>query len=238
MQQLVLVPFQNYPPAVSPLVKKLGIANIRGMKEDNETPDIPALKDRLTWARERKGKSKADVANAVGISRPAYHDLESGNNQKTAYIVQIAEFLEVNPRWLALNKGTHLTMSIKQLDNNQSSNYDHPSLKKLEWADILTSVRAGTGILNAFTYEYRGEAMDGSKGPSIPTGSHLHVDPQAEPATGRVVLAILDDEPVVGVLSINGGRRYARPSSQQFTAVDITDGQIIGVVVKITSPMP
>lgn len=220
--------------------KMLGIANIRQMDKDNETPNLPLLKDRLIWARERRKLDQSAVADAVPIARPSYNDLESGKSKKTAFIVQIADILGVNPRWLALNQGTHLTMVIKEkaLDNHNSANYDHPSPKKLEWPDILTSVRAGTDTLSTFTYDYWGDAMDGSKGPSIPTGSELHVDPHAKQTPGRVVLAMLNNEPVIGVLSINGGRKYARPTSSQFSAIDITDGQVIGVVVKITSPMP
>lgn len=242
MQQLVLAPLSNASPYHAPLleslVKKLGSANIRAMKEDNETPDLPDLKDRLAWARERKKKTKADVANAVGISRAAYHDLESGNNHKTAYIVQIAEFLGVNPRWLALNKGSHFVTLVRQLpvENDNGTNY-HQQSPKLNWPDIKRIMQTGTK-LTRFEYEYFGDSMDGTKGPPVPSGSTLHIDPDAEQRPGRVVLAMLDDEPIVGVLSVNGTRRFARPTSAQFSAVDITDGRIIGVVVKITSPMP
>lgn len=238
MHQLVL-PYSALPAdAPRHLAKKLGAANIREMKTDNETPKLPLLKDRLAWARNRRSLTQAQVADAVGLKRPSYHDLESGKSKKTAYIAQIAEFLGVSSRWLATGEGLHFLTVVRQLpvENENGSNY-HQTSPKLNWSDLKTIMQTGTK-LTRFEYEFFGESMDGTKGPPVPSGSTLHIDPNAEQRTGRVVLAILNDEPVVGVLSTSGGRTFARPTSIQFSAVDITDGRILGVVVKITSPMP
>lgn len=59
------------------------------------------LRDRLKDARRKAGKTQAEVAEAVGMSQPAYQALESGKNQKSAYLPLIAQFFSVDPLWLS-----------------------------------------------------------------------------------------------------------------------------------------
>ncbi|WP_180007948.1 MULTISPECIES: S24 family peptidase [unclassified Acinetobacter] len=60
-----------------------------------------SLKDRLKDSRRKAGKTQAEVAEAVGMSQPAYQALESGKNQKSAYLPLIAQFFSVDPLWLS-----------------------------------------------------------------------------------------------------------------------------------------
>lgn len=59
-----------------------------------------SLKDRLKESRKKAGKTQAEVAEAVKISQPAYQALESGRNQKSSYLPEIAKFLGVDVDWL------------------------------------------------------------------------------------------------------------------------------------------
>lgn len=59
-----------------------------------------SLKERLKDSRRKAGKTQAEVAEAVGISQPAYQALESGKNQKSAYLPMIAQLFSVDPLWL------------------------------------------------------------------------------------------------------------------------------------------
>ncbi len=59
-----------------------------------------SLKERLKDSRRKAGKTQAEVAEAVGMSQPAYQALESGKNQKSAYLPLIAQFFAVDPFWL------------------------------------------------------------------------------------------------------------------------------------------
>lgn len=63
-----------------------------------------SLKDRLKESRARAKKTQAEVAEAVKISQPAYQALESGKNQKSAFLPLIAQVLGVDPYWLTTGK--------------------------------------------------------------------------------------------------------------------------------------
>jgi SOS-response transcriptional repressor LexA len=62
------------------------------------------LKDRLKDSRKKTGKTQAEVAEAVGMSQPAYQGLESGKNQKSAFLPMIAKYLGVDGYWLTTGK--------------------------------------------------------------------------------------------------------------------------------------
>lgn len=58
------------------------------------------LKDRLKDSRKRAKKTQKEVADAVGMSQPAYQALESGKNQKSSFLPLIAKLFNVDPIWL------------------------------------------------------------------------------------------------------------------------------------------
>lgn len=62
---------------------------------------MPDLASRLKDSRLRAGKSQTDVAEAVGIKQPTYQSIESGKTKKSAFIPMIAQYLGVDPLWLA-----------------------------------------------------------------------------------------------------------------------------------------
>lgn len=63
-----------------------------------------SLKERLKESRSKAKKTQAEVAEAVKISQPAYQALESGKNQKSAFLPLIAQVLGVDPYWLTTGK--------------------------------------------------------------------------------------------------------------------------------------
>lgn len=63
------------------------------------------LQSRLLRARKAAKKSQKAVSDAVGISQPAYSDLELGKSSSSSYLVQIANVLGVDPLWLATGEG-------------------------------------------------------------------------------------------------------------------------------------
>lgn len=58
------------------------------------------LKDRLREARKNAKKTQAQVAEAVGMKQPSYHQLESGRSNASVFLPKIARFLGVDVRWL------------------------------------------------------------------------------------------------------------------------------------------
>ena len=58
------------------------------------------LKDRVREARKKKGLSQARLAELVGVSQPTIMHIESGRNQSSTKIIDIARALGVSPEWL------------------------------------------------------------------------------------------------------------------------------------------
>lgn len=69
------------------------------------------LKDRLIFARKRKGLSQSQIAEKVGMSQPSYYKIENGLTQRSGYINEIAKVLEVDVDWLLTGKGSMLPVT-------------------------------------------------------------------------------------------------------------------------------
>lgn len=59
------------------------------------------LKDRIKMARERAGLTQQELADKVGVSQTTIMYLENGRNKSSSKIVDIANALKVDSRWLA-----------------------------------------------------------------------------------------------------------------------------------------
>ena len=92
------------------------------------------LKDRLKESRKKAGKTQAEVAEAVKISQPAYQALESGRNQKSAFLPMIAQFLGVDPYWLTTG-GNGDTFGEKDL--LKPTVVEYGSDNEFVWIDVV-----------------------------------------------------------------------------------------------------
>jgi transcriptional regulator with XRE-family HTH domain len=55
------------------------------------------LHERIRQAREARGLSQQEVADAVGISQPAVRKIESGETRKSRYLPEIMRYLRIAP---------------------------------------------------------------------------------------------------------------------------------------------
>ncbi|WP_335987148.1 helix-turn-helix transcriptional regulator [Acinetobacter bereziniae] len=81
---------------------------------------MKTLADRLKEARLKADKTQGEVADAAGIKQPTYQALEAGKTKKSAYLPEIAKFLNVDVEWLKTGEGSASTVqnkSDKTLDN-------------------------------------------------------------------------------------------------------------------------
>lgn len=85
-----------------------------------------SLKERLRESRKKAKKTQLEVAEAVKMSQPAYQALESGRNQKSAFLPLIAEFLKVDPIWLTTGKEPETNLSFS---NNPSIQSDENGIR-------------------------------------------------------------------------------------------------------------
>ncbi len=99
------------------------------------------LAQRLKESRLKADKSQTDVAKAVGIKQPTYQALEVGKTKKSAFLPLIAQFLNVDPYWLATGKESHSFGDVHIPTVVEHSLYDN-----FIWVDIVeASFSCGMG---------------------------------------------------------------------------------------------
>lgn len=64
------------------------------------------LKDRLTWARNRKGITQSELAHRAKVAQSTIASWENGARESGRKITALAEPLDVDELWLATGKGT------------------------------------------------------------------------------------------------------------------------------------
>lgn len=77
------------------------------------------FKDRLIESRKEANLTQAQIADKVGMSQPAYNHLETGKNQASAHLPQIAFYLGVRPYWLATGKGPKYEQEMLHVDEKE-----------------------------------------------------------------------------------------------------------------------
>ena len=76
-----------------------------------------SLRDRLRIARKEAKKTQAQVAEAVGMSQPAYQALETGRNKKSSFLPAIASYLKADVYWLTTGNGKIDSKSESQIQD-------------------------------------------------------------------------------------------------------------------------
>lgn len=160
------------------------------------------LATRLKAARKKAGKTQLEVATKVGISQPAYQALETGRNQKSAYLASISEYLGVELGWL-LNGEGKADKSINITPSSNISTID-TAVRRIP---LLDYVQAGlfhdvgydgiNSIGDSYTtYQgYKPECVfalrvEGlSMAPDFLPGDELIVDASLEAKPGSLVIA-------------------------------------------------
>ncbi|MEE4341444.1 LexA family transcriptional regulator [Pseudomonas alliivorans] len=87
----------------------------------------------------------------------------------------------------------------------------------------------------AFWLEVKGDSMTSTSAPSVPEGSQILVDTEADVRPGKLVIAKLADsnEATFKKLVEDGGVRYLKPLNPAYPTVQCSDDcKIIGVVVR------
>jgi transcriptional regulator with XRE-family HTH domain len=68
----------------------------------------------LKWARKRARLTQQQVADAAGMTQPAYSDLESGRSKSTALVASLAAALNVSALWLERGAGSPDLVSARE----------------------------------------------------------------------------------------------------------------------------
>ncbi len=74
--------------------------------QNTPTPTTGKLKDRLAWARERKGMTQQQLASAAKVAQSTIASWENGARETGRKITALADPLDVDELWLATGKGS------------------------------------------------------------------------------------------------------------------------------------
>ncbi|WP_288406659.1 LexA family transcriptional regulator [uncultured Acinetobacter sp.] len=161
------------------------------------------LAERLREARLKANKNQEEVAQAAGIKQPTYQALESGKTKKSAFLPEIAKFLDVDLDWLKDGKQSDVQKSkIYKLESNVSF-VDTPlrSIPLLDYVQAGLFHEVGYDGLNPLgtswtTYEgARPECVFSLKveglsmAPEFVPGDEIVVDGSLEAKPGSLVIA-------------------------------------------------
>jgi phage repressor protein C with HTH and peptisase S24 domain len=79
---------------------------------------MKTLADRLSWARTQARLTQQELAKATGVAQSTIASWESGARESGRKIAVVADFLSLNPLWLAEGKGLpHAGTSVPEEDN-------------------------------------------------------------------------------------------------------------------------
>ncbi|OTG64367.1 peptidase S24 [Acinetobacter sp. ANC 4470] len=110
-----------------------------------------SLKDRLKESRAKAKKTQAEVAEAVKMSQPAYQALESGRNQKSAFIPLIAQYLGVDPFWLTTGSSSD---SFNESDLMEPTIVTGEIANQFVWIDVVeANFSCGDGVSIEFHFD-------------------------------------------------------------------------------------
>lgn len=214
---------------------------------------------RLNAALERKKRSRADLAKAIGRTPQAIGQVINGTTKAlTAENNSLAAlYLDVNPHWLATGEGEMLPHGTRVEAPNvvpaeprvrvpiinwvQAGNWaeiePHFDLSEAEnWHDIYNG-RPGR---HAFALVVEGDSMvspyPGDR--SFPPGTVLVVDPDRGACAGDYVVAkdVSTQQATFKRLAHDAGRWYLKPLNPSYPTIEIDDPamRVIGRVIEFS----
>lgn len=212
------------------------------------------FKDRLKAARRHAKLNQAELAVRAGITQTSISDLERGKSKATAHVAKIADVCGVDALWLSDGQGD-MTAAFKSVEPSNVAMIAQP--EQMHRYPVVSWVTAGAwseavqpfpdGFSDrydisdykakgpAFWLEVKGDSMTSTSAPSIPEGSQILVDTEADVRPGKLVIAKLADsnEATFKKLVEDGGVRYLKPLNPAYPTVQCSDDcRIIGVVVR------
>lgn len=197
-------------------------------------------------ARRKEMKIRQDaLGKMVGVSNAAISQWERSETEpKGDNLLALAKALNCSPNYLhngdssqsnvayhGLNKPKGSYPLISWVSAGQWMEAVEPYHRKAidNWYD--TTVECSE---DSFWLDVQGDSMTSPVGLSIPEGMVILVDPEAEPRSGKLVVAKLEgvNEATFKKYVVDAGRKYLKPLNPQYQMMEI-DGncKIIGVVV-------
>ena len=209
--------------------------------------------NRIKTARKAAGLTQQQLAQSVGVSRPAVTQWET--EEATAIggenLVRVAAVLKVRERWLMTGEGPRYTTEVgpdlvegsKTIERSGTVLRRVPVLawgQACQWSSVIaeiTSNHQGGWIPVAIPvgdHAYGLRVLGDSMAPLFPEGCYIVVDPELEPGHGSYVVVDVDRSgmPTFKQLVIDGSRRYLRAINPQYPMMELPAEAIICGVVR------
>ncbi len=210
---------------------------------------MTTLAERLKTARSHAKITQRKLAELAGVEQPAISQMESGKTLKSVHLVALAKACGVNAEWLASGSGVMVGEEPNVAMIHQPAQmYRYPIVswvKAGSWAEAVQPFPDGFADHYdvsdykakgpAFWLEVKGDSMTSTTAPSVPEGSQILVDTEADVRPGKLVIAKLSgsNEATFKKLVEDGGIRFLKPLNPAYPTVQCTeDCRIIGVVVR------
>ncbi len=210
---------------------------------------MQTIGDRIRQRRKAVGLTQVMLAKNAGVSQSAITHLESGRNENSKYLPQIAEALNVEYNWLLSGKGdadqvsniSPLAVTLIPLISWVQAGSWGEAVDTFEKGDAEQWLAAPLGVPEkTIALRVSGDSMTSPHpGPSYPDGVILYVDtrPGAD-YNGKRVIVKVDGEVTFKEFRTDGARDYLKPLNPQYPTIDITgvDYRIVGVVIATYTP--
>lgn len=210
------------------------------------------MKDRIFQRRTQLEMSQQALAEKAGVSQVTIQHLESGRNETSKKLVEIARALNVSAEWLAnggddLGRGRETRGNVSMIEQPNMM-FRYPVISWVAagaWSEAVEPFPPGFSDRYemseydakgpAFWLEVKGDSMTSANGQSVPEGTFILVDTEAHVQPGKLVIAKLADsnEATFKKLVEDGGRQFLKPLNQAYPIEMCADGcRIVGVVVR------
>ncbi len=216
--------------------------NLAHMENRTET-----LKDRVLTTRLKRELSQQQLADIAGVSQVTIQHLESGRNQTSKKLVDIARALRVSAEWLMSGASPSKTTD-DQFESNVGlapqprRSFEYPelswvqagaakeSVQELNLADCERHSSESWAGENGFWLRVVGPSMT----PIFQEGMVILVAPDIEPENGQYVVArmIDTDEATFKQFIRDSGKYYLKPLNPSFPTTPMDDTwEIVGTVI-------
>jgi SOS-response transcriptional repressor LexA len=211
------------------------------------------LADRMKLARKHGNLTQKALALKAGVEQPVISQLETGKNLQSAHLAKFAHLCGVSAIWLSEGIGEMVPGAEPEASNvamavQPNMMYRYPVISWVaagSWAEAVEPYPPGfsdhyemseyNSKGPAFWLEVKGDSMTSPVGQSVPEGSLILVDTEADAYSGKLVIAKLSnsDKATFKKLVDDGGRRFLKPLNPAYPMETCEDDcRIIGVVVR------